>query len=333
MTYKNGKYPETIALLNEAGNLLNQIHQNSYSGRVFSRLARLYQELGQFEKAVECFDRSIALFKKVEGHPLEKSLLFKSRSQLKRKLGDSSEINDLFIALDYVNKAENPLELGKIYFLLIEFGYNTGDLEIAEKYFSLLENLCLLPECNSLVPYLEYAKVLKYRSHERLIPLASAMKLLSKLNETENLPFKLKILVNYSMLELYFSELMIFFNEEVLKDINRSFSTLLQSAKSFPSKLFEIRLLILKARFSIIVHDSAMAEELISAAEERAKRWNIPSFIELVEKERADLLQKAKASELFLKTFKDSNISEELRGSDLKEYLEKVKKVIQTYGT
>ncbi len=332
-TYFHGQYIETLSLLKEAGDLLSEIKQHSYSGRVFARQGRLFQEFGEFDNAIIAFDQAMEQFSKVEGHFIEKAFLHKARSKLKFQFGEIEQAKqDLFKALDLISHSNNPIELGKIYFRLLELGYSTKDFDFGEMYYLKLETLCQKPNTKQLVPYLEFGKFLRYRSQDRLIPFSRALGLLQNLANVDDLPFILKLYSQYELLVMYITELLIFFNEDVLKDINRTFSSLLDLSKSFPSKFFEIKLLLLKARFSIIVHDASMAEEYISEAYEKAIQWGIPTLIEAVKEEQRDLIQKAKASELFVKAFNTTNIAEELRHSEIREYLDLVKKIIQAYG-
>ncbi len=331
-TYFNGDYKETISLLERAEQLLSEIQQLSYSARVIARQGRLHQEFGEFKMAVALFDRAMKEFDKLDAHYIEKAFLYKARSQLKFQSGDVDQAKiDLLTALELVKKSDNPIEIGKVYFRLLELGFHSKEFEFANDFLLKLENLCQRPESKALIPYLEFGTYLSYRSQDRIIPFARSFGLLQKLVLSENLPFILRLYANYELLVMYITELMIFFNDKVLTDINKTFSTLFELSQSFPSKYFAVKLLLLKARFSIIVHDPQMAEKYISEAEAKATKWGILRLIESVQDEKLDLIQRAKASELFLKAFQTTNVAEELRTSEIREYLEMVKKIIQAY--
>ncbi len=329
--YVRGKYPNALNALEKAKDLLSPIRESTYLVNVYVRLGRINRDLGNFNDLLKHFGMAVKTVENIQGKNLVKTFLYRNVGIAQSVLGNHDQaFKALEKALDFANDVSNPIELAKVYFNFIEVAFSAKRPEIIKKYLDALTVIHETASSRYVSQFISLGKVFHYLSIPRAESLVKAQRILRKVKTDDDLQFRLKVYANYLYLQTLFIELSFYFNEAVLDEINQTFQFLVKLTESYPSRILRLQISLLKARFLIILNDVSAAMKEIEHAEKLAKEWNVEKLTEMVEEEKTHVVQKAKAYELFLKTFDNTDLGEQLRNSEVYDYLNLVKTIIQS---
>ncbi len=328
--HRNGKYYNALNLLKSAYRKFENIKQKSYEARVCTRLGKINQELGNIEEAQENFERSIELLSGLEGRFSEKAILYESLAHVRSVLGYHEEA---WLLLDkaqaFLEVYNQPDKLATLYFSYVEIGSHANHVDIVEEYVDKLRELTEKTKTDQILNLYKLALVHKMRQNRRAKDLVESQNILYDLLK-KSLPFRHRIYTYHLLLEMLLKEFSLFHIPEIANEINETFSALIQQSEKFPSKWLNLQILLLRARFAVTMNKVSEAEGLIRLAEDLANEWNIPLWIKYVNSEKKKLIQKAKAFELFSKSFERTDLGIQVTHSELLEYIDRVKDILRS---
>jgi tetratricopeptide (TPR) repeat protein len=251
--------------------------------------------IGEFEVSLEHSLKSVAIYKKINN----KWYLALTLNNIG---GLYAEIEDYNKALNYLQESialrEPSLTSNEaIIDSIITVALNKGDMELAHKYFSQLEQLYHQQHNPTLDLIYKYNKALMLKYSSRIRDKAEAEKLFKQVAETKLMAFDIKIKALIHLCDLYFTEFRLNKSDEVLDDIDLLITKLLDFAEKSHSYLIFCEAFILEARLALIKFELKAARRYLTNAQKVAESHGIKRLAKQISYEHDNLLKNLKSWE------------------------------------
>ena len=247
--------------------LCKRIKSNFNAAIVLHNMSDVYNEMGEYELAVESIEESINLLK---------------------------QIPQGFVSI------ESNIEI------LIDITIAQGDNKRAQKYFHRLESIINQKRGDTDKLGYKFAKASILKTSSRIRDKATAEELFKEIIETDTTSFDIIIKAHIHLCDILLMEYRIENNIEILNELNYYLSRFMEIAEKQHSYFVFCEAFILKAKLALIKNDSKSARRFLTQAQKIAESYGLKRIAMKISYEHDKLLKQTKlwkhlkASELSL---------------------------------
>jgi tetratricopeptide (TPR) repeat protein len=276
--------------------------------------------LGEIDASLKHSLKSVGIYKKINNR-------WHLAITLNNLGGLYSEIGDYDNALNYLQESlslgDSQLSSNEVILdSIITAALNNGDMELAHKYFSQLEELYNQKETPIIELVYKYNKALMLKNSPRIRDKAKAEKLFKQVTETNLMAFDIKINAIIHLCDLYLDEYRSNRNEEVLCDVDILITKLLDFAEKSHSYLIFCETFLLQAKIALIKFEIKAARRYLTNAQKVAESHGIRRLAIQISYEHDKLLKNLKKWE-YLK-ISGAPISKRMEFAQISEQMENI---------
>ncbi|MFX0021017.1 MAG: tetratricopeptide repeat protein [Candidatus Hermodarchaeota archaeon] len=249
----------------------------------------IYGQIGEFERALEYNEKSLAIFKELKNN-------FFIAMVLNNSAVAYENLGKFDLAIESMEESliiweEDPINIETPIAGLVKIALRKGDEKFAQKYFQRLENMYTKKESSNIERVYYYVKALTLKRSSRIRDRAEVEKLFKHIIKTERLHHRLIIDSYINLCDLLLTEFRINNNSEVLDEINSYIAQLLTIAEKSHSYLVFCETFILQAKLALLKFDIKVARRFLTQAQKIAETYGIRRLAMKISYEHDKLLK------------------------------------------
>ena len=276
--------------------------------------------IGEIEVSLKHSLKSVSIYKKIN-NKWYLAMTLNNIGVLYAEMGDyDSAIKYLEESLSLWKQGLPSIET--VLDSVITAAVNKGDIALARKYFSQLEELYNQQKTPPIELTYKYNNALMLKNSPRIRDKAKAEKLFKQVAETNLMAFEIKIKALIHLCDLYFTEYRLNRNKEVLKDIDLLIITLLDFAEKSKSYLIFCETFILQAKVALIKFEMKTARRYLTNAQKIAESHGLKRLAMQISYEHDNLLKNLKRWEDLKDN--DASISKRMELSQISEQMDHI---------
>ncbi|MFX1349016.1 MAG: tetratricopeptide repeat protein [Promethearchaeota archaeon] len=250
--YLKGELDHAIEYFQNGLEVAREINNNSLIMHTLMDIGNIYIEKGEFGLVFDYLEQSLAICEEFGGH-LDKFSLLSMYFQL------------------YIAK---------------------GDLEQAQKYFQRLEHLN--KQINNRVSNLSclFNNALLLKASHRFRNKIEAEEILKQILEEENLPIDNEVYTLIQLCDLFFTELRVTNEPEILEEIKPVITRLIEVAEKSNSSWILCETYLLQAKITLLELDLKKAQRFLTQAQQIAQRYGLNQLTMKINYENDELIKK-----------------------------------------
>lgn len=316
-----GNYDSALDYYEQALSLLEGYEYIRLEANIIKNIALIRQSQGEFQQAIEMYNKSLVLLTECQNYR-DQALVSVDLATLLFNQGDSNK------ALEYLENSVNTIEdyynLGRIYFLIYYVKLSSGKIDdlALDKLIKISEDH---PDNTIFTNRIKLLEALTSKMGNRLREKVLAMDQLKEIIEGYMDP-EIMIISLKNYIDLLIDELMVYNEDVVLQEIDIYISKLFSIADKNKMPLVLTETYLLRSKFNLIQQRVVKAFEDLNIASglARTKGFNtLANEIDEMQKYLEENISKWNAL-----AEATSPLRERIHESKIKEYLEKVSKII-----
>ncbi|MFX0040820.1 MAG: tetratricopeptide repeat protein [Promethearchaeota archaeon] len=250
----------------------------------------IYQSIGELDNSVKHYLTCKKLIKELQSDFLC-ALLFNNIGNVYCEKGEYDA------ALKYL---EQSLLLHKAQYKAFHPGYvdsiisvalKKGDIEYAQKYFQILENIYNQTKDSHVELLYKYNKALMLKNSSRIRDKAKAEKLLEQVINKGRFDFLQLSDAYIHLCDLLLGEYRTYNNDEVLEELNHNIAQLLTIAEKSHSYRVFCETFVLQAKLALLTLDVKVARRYLTQAQKIAESYGIKRLAMKISNEHDNLLK------------------------------------------
>jgi tetratricopeptide (TPR) repeat protein len=158
---------------------------------------------------------------------------------------------------------------------LVEVALESGDNDLAQKYFNRLKNLYIQKKEGLIELIYQFTRALLLKKSSRIRDKAKAEKILKRIIDTKTIWSEIGINAIIHLCDLLLSEYQFTNNNEVFDELNHYLARLLTIAEKTNSYIYFCKTFILKSKLALISWDFKTARRFLNQAQKTAESYGI----------------------------------------------------------
>ncbi|MFX0141802.1 MAG: tetratricopeptide repeat protein, partial [Candidatus Hodarchaeota archaeon] len=259
---------------------------------ILNALGDSYYFKGELDHAIEYFKNGLQVTREINNSSIIMSTLM-------RIGGIYIEKSEFSLAFDYLEQTlaiceefGNHLDKFSLFTYYFQLYIAKGDLEQAQKYFQRLEHLNMQMNNKITNLFCLFFNALLLKASPRFRNKIEAEEILKQIIEEENLPIEYEVNILIQLCDLFFTELRVTNEPEILDEIKPIITRLIEVAEKSKSSWILCETCLLQAKMALLELDLKKAQRFLTQAQQIAKRYGHNQLTTKINYEKDDLIKK-----------------------------------------